>query len=74
VEGVPRRVVGVAHERLDQERPHPACVVLRRPSDQTTWFANSGRPGVTRPHGGGHMTRTHHKLELPMPLASERAE
>ena len=26
VQGVPRRVVGVAHERLDQERPHPAAV------------------------------------------------
>lgn len=34
VQGVPRRVVGVAHERLDQERPHPAASTHTRTYSQ----------------------------------------
>jgi len=56
VQRVPRRVVRVAHERLDQERPHPATyttpeelAVIARTTD-----SSNERKEMRAGHGGGH--------------------
>jgi hypothetical protein len=64
VQRVPRRVVRVAHERLDQERPHPATyttpeelAVMARTTD------SSKEEEMRAGHGGGHDPGV--KLGLP---------
>jgi hypothetical protein len=68
VQRVPRRVVRVAHERLDQERPHPVCnvhhaglpeelAVMARTTD------SSKEEEMRAGHGGGHGPGV--KLGLP---------